>query len=135
VLLCLLLTRVLPLAVGACWLRLRAVRGRHDFVIVTAQKDLVVTLRLSGYATASQVPKAIACFRDALASRKQVVLDFSETRAADARFFGLLLMLRKQLKDRGAAPQFVGVSPGLQRQFRLNGLGYLLSDHDANTVH
>jgi len=135
VLLRLLLTRVLPLAVGACWLRLRAARGRHDFVIVAAQKDLVVTLRLSGYATASQVPKAIACFRDALASRKQVVLDFSETRAADARFFGLLLMLRKQLKDRGAAPQFVGVSPGLQRQFRLNGLGYLLSDHDANTVH
>ena len=138
VLLRLLLTGVLPLAVGARWLRLRAARGRHDFVIVTAQNELMVTLRLSGYATASQVPKAIACFRDALASRKQVVVDFSETRAADARFFGLLLMLRKQLKGRGAAPQFVGISPRLQRQFRLNGLGYLLSsgqDRDANFVH
>ncbi len=137
VLLRLLLTGVLPLAVGARWLRLRAARGRHDFVIVTAQNELMVTLRLSGYATASQVPKAIACFRDALASRKQVVVDFSETRAADARFFGLLLMLRKQLKGRGAAPQFVGISPRLQRQFRLNGLGYLLSPrkNDANTVH
>jgi hypothetical protein len=51
------------------------------------------------------VPKAIACFGEALASRKQIVVDFSETRAADARFFGLLLMLRKQLKGRGAAPQ------------------------------
>ena len=80
VLLRLVLTRVLPLAVGAHWLRLRAAHGgRHDFVIVKAQNDLMVTLRLSGYATARQVPKAIACFREALASRKQLVVDFSET--------------------------------------------------------
>ena len=131
-LICLMLTRVLPLAIGARWLRLRASCGSHDLVIVQSQNDLTVTLRLSGYATTEQVPETIACFRDALASGKHVELDFSATRAIDARFFGLLLMLRKVLRSRGAIPSFVGVSPKLRRLFRLNGLLYLVSCDDQH---
>jgi N-acetylglucosaminyldiphosphoundecaprenol N-acetyl-beta-D-mannosaminyltransferase len=127
VLLRLLWTRVLPLAVGARWLKLQANRSRHDLVIVPVQNDQNVTMRLSGYATARRIPEAIACFREAVASHKQVVVDLSQTQAIDARFFGLLLMLRKQLKGRGSALEFQGVSSKLHRQFRLNELEFLLS--------
>ena len=118
----------MPLAIYARWLRLRADRSGHDLVIVSVQNDDRVTVRLPGYATAAPVPEAIACFGQAVASQKRaVVVDLSQTRAVDARFFGLLLMLRKQLKSRGAALQFQGVSSRLQRLFRLNALEYLLS--------
>lgn len=127
VLLRLLLTRVLPLAVRLRWLRLRADAGRQDFVIVAMQKDKEVMVRLSGYATAARVPDAIGCFREAIASRKPVVVDLSRTRALDTRFLGLFLMLRKQLKARGLALQLIDAPSALQRQLRLNGLGYLLS--------
>ena len=56
----LLFTRVLPLAIYARWLRLRADRSGHDLVIVSVQNDDRVTVRLPGYATASRVPEAIA---------------------------------------------------------------------------
>jgi N-acetylglucosaminyldiphosphoundecaprenol N-acetyl-beta-D-mannosaminyltransferase len=138
VLLRLLLTRVLPLAIAARWRQLRADPGSHDFVIVQTHNDPIVTLRISGNATAKEVPRAIVPFRDAVASQKPVVVDLSRTRAVDARFFGLFLMLRKQLNGRGSGLRFVGISPGLERQFRLNGLEYLLSSseqHDVNTVH
>jgi N-acetylglucosaminyldiphosphoundecaprenol N-acetyl-beta-D-mannosaminyltransferase len=138
VLLRLLLTRVLPLAITTRWQRLRAGRRRHDFVIVPVQNEARVTLRISGDATARQASKAITFFRDAVASRQPVVVDLSRTRSVEARFFGLFLMLRKQLKISGNSLQFVGVSPRLGRQFRLNGLEYLLSSgehHDVNAVH
>jgi N-acetylglucosaminyldiphosphoundecaprenol N-acetyl-beta-D-mannosaminyltransferase len=127
----LLLTRVLPLAINARWLRLRG-SHRHDFVIVQTENDHTVTLRLSGHAIADEITKAIACFREALATRKQIVIDFAGLRAADARFFGLLLMLRKQLKGRGAVPHFVGISSRLQRQFQRNGLEHILTSGGNN---
>ena len=56
------------------------------------------TLSLSGPATARHVDKIIPAFRDAIATKKQIIIDFSNTCVVDARFLGLLLMLRKKLK-------------------------------------
>jgi N-acetylglucosaminyldiphosphoundecaprenol N-acetyl-beta-D-mannosaminyltransferase len=124
----LLFTRVLPLAIYARWLQLRADRGGHDFVILPVQNGDRVTVRLPGYATTLRVPEAIAGFGQALATQKRgLVVDLSQTRAIDARFFGLLLMLRKQLKSRGFTLQFQGVSARLQRLFRLNALEFFLT--------
>jgi N-acetylglucosaminyldiphosphoundecaprenol N-acetyl-beta-D-mannosaminyltransferase len=117
-------TRVLPLATRMAWLRVNA--QRHDFVIVLAHGKEDITVRLSGYATAKGAPEAIGRFREAVASRKQVVVDLSRTKALDARFLGLLLMLRKQLKGNGSALKLVGASTKLRRQFRLNELEFLL---------
>ena len=50
------------------------------------------------------------------------MIDFSKTCAVDARFLGLLLMLRKKLKGRGANPIVTGLSPELKSLFHLNGL-------------
>jgi N-acetylglucosaminyldiphosphoundecaprenol N-acetyl-beta-D-mannosaminyltransferase len=97
----------------------------------------VLTLRVLGHATAAGVPAAILDFRDALSRHNQILVDFSETKAVDARFLGLLLMLRKELEGRGRL-KLTGLSRQLERQFRLHGLGYLLSsgeNHHVNSVH
>jgi N-acetylglucosaminyldiphosphoundecaprenol N-acetyl-beta-D-mannosaminyltransferase len=134
----LLLTRVLPLAIAGQWAKRRNGQPRHDFVIVQTHTPTTVTLSIRGDATGSQVPRAIAFFRDAASAQKTVVLDLSQTGAMDARFLGLLLMLRKQLRSSGSSLQVIGVSPLLGRLFRLNGLEYLLSPsegHHVNAVH
>jgi N-acetylglucosaminyldiphosphoundecaprenol N-acetyl-beta-D-mannosaminyltransferase len=124
----LLFSHILPLAIRAHSLNVWAGRCRQDFVIFPVQKDDDnVTVSLVGYATASRVPEAILCFRQAVASQKPIVVDLSRTRTIDARFFGLLLMLRKQLKRTGSTLQFQGVSSRLHGLFRLNALEYLLS--------
>ena len=61
------------------------------------------------------------------ARNQAVVFDLSATRVIDARFFGLLLMLRKCLKGQGAKLSFVRLAPALRRMFWLNGLDFLLT--------
>ena len=126
VLLHLLLTRVLPLAISARLLQRRNERNGHDLVIKQIYGSNFVTLSLSGFAIGCHVDKVVTYFRVAMTTKKQIVIDFSETRTVDARFLGFLLMLRKQLKAQNAVPQFVGISRRLERMFRLNGCGYLL---------
>ncbi len=86
-------------------------------------------LHLAGDATAPYVSTAISEFRAALNSQKQLLIDLSATRRIDSRFFGLLLMLRKQLECSGGRLVLTGVSSRNARLFRRNGVGYLLS-HD-----
>ena len=81
-------------------------------------------MSLSGPADAQHVDRAIPAFREAAATKKQITLDFSNIRAIDARFLGLLLMLKKKLKADGAVAEFTGVSPLLEKIFYLGGLEF-----------
>jgi N-acetylglucosaminyldiphosphoundecaprenol N-acetyl-beta-D-mannosaminyltransferase len=119
----LLFTHVLPFAFWTWWLRRRCERT-EDLMITQAHGSETVTLSLSGPANAEHVDKAIPAFREATATKKQVTLDFSNVRAIDARFLGLLLMLKKRLKADGAVPRFTGVSPLLGKIFDLGGLEF-----------
>jgi N-acetylglucosaminyldiphosphoundecaprenol N-acetyl-beta-D-mannosaminyltransferase len=128
VLLRLLFTHVLPFAFWSRWLRLKYERRGGDLIITQAHEHESVTVSLSGPANARHIDKAIHAFRKAIATKKRITLDFSNTRTIDARFLGLLLMLKKKLKNTGAAPTlptFVGLSPGLERIFRLNRLDFI----------
>ena len=82
-------------------------------------------MSLSGPANARNVDKVIPAFRSAIATKKRITLNFSNTRTIDARFLGLLLMLKKKLKSTGATITFVGLSPGLQRIFHLSRLEFV----------
>ena len=124
----LLLTRVLPLAVANRCDQLRAERQPRELAIKIENHHNSVMIRLGGDATEPHVAKAIACFRETLTcGSKDIVVDLSGVRVIDGRFFGLLLMFRKQLKGQGAKLTFVGASPTTKRRFRLNELGFLLS--------
>jgi N-acetylglucosaminyldiphosphoundecaprenol N-acetyl-beta-D-mannosaminyltransferase len=131
VLLRLLVTKVLPLAIWTRWLELKYGRRERDLVINEHHGHESVTVSLAGSATARYVDEIIAAFRAAIAVKKRIMIDFSDTRAIDARFLGLLLMMRKTLKDDAAGPVLIGLSPELRRVFRLNGLEFLLSADKA----
>lgn len=121
-LLSILATSVLPLV-----LRERGQRDLHGFSIVRREDHSSVTITVSGTAVAVHVDEAIAQFRAALDSAKPVTVDVSNTQYVDARFFGLFLIVRKQLASRGQKLRFVGASAGLRRIFRLNRFEFLLS--------
>jgi N-acetylglucosaminyldiphosphoundecaprenol N-acetyl-beta-D-mannosaminyltransferase len=116
------LTQIVPLAVVAR--RQRASAG-HDLVMVETQNNHAVTVCLTGDAVGAHIAEATAAFRRALETGKQIVLDCSGVAAIDARFFGLLLMLRKQLVAGGNTLRFTGVSVSLRRQFRLHSIEHI----------
>ena len=105
VLLRLLLTRVLPLAVSSRW---RSFAPNVDMISSSSRSTTRarVTLHISGDATTEAVPAAIDAFREAIASHKPIEVDLSRTLTVDARFFGLLLMLRKHTERQRINPEF-----------------------------
>jgi N-acetylglucosaminyldiphosphoundecaprenol N-acetyl-beta-D-mannosaminyltransferase len=127
VLLRLLVSRILPLTVSVWWQRLRWDRQPQELRITVTQDDAAMTLRLLGDATVGYAVHAIPYFRQAAAAKREVVIDLSSARRIDARFFGLFLMLRKQLNSKNASLSFIGISPRLARLFWLNGVDFLLS--------
>jgi N-acetylglucosaminyldiphosphoundecaprenol N-acetyl-beta-D-mannosaminyltransferase len=125
VLLRLLLTRILPLAIISRWYRLRC--RAESLLIKKTQAGQSILISLSGVASEEQILPAISCFEDALAYEKNIVFDLSNLELIDARFLGLLLMLRKELKTRKAKLFFTGVSRSIKRIFCLSELEFLLS--------
>ena len=136
VLLRLLVTRVLPLAIANRRRRLRSEREPKDMLLNVANSHDRVVIGLDGDAIGRHVDKAIACFREILTARNQaVVIDLSNTRIIDQRFFGLLLMLRKRLKGQGTALTFIGASAAIKRMFRRNELDFLLNGEQCQVAH
>src|SRR5262249_49919971 len=128
VLLRLLSTRVLPLA-ALSWYHQLGFRRPQEFQVerMHGQDPRAVIIRLNGVATARDTEKAAACFRDVIEAGCDVVtIDLAGIRLIDARFLGLLLMLRKHLRRQGARLSFVGLSRATKRIFRLNELQFLL---------
>ena len=117
-----LLTGVIPLAFWTGWLRLRYARHGKDLIVKQAQDDRSIVVSFHGRATSAHIHKAVPIFRDAISGGKQIILDFYEVHVVDARFLGLLLMLRKKLKGKGADLIFGDMSLGLKYIFSLNGL-------------
>jgi N-acetylglucosaminyldiphosphoundecaprenol N-acetyl-beta-D-mannosaminyltransferase len=122
----LLVMRILPLAVGAYWASVKSKPTEDDLIIGQTFGDDTVTVSLAGPAIARHIEKIICAFKAAIDTNKNVLIDLANTRVVDARFLGLMLMLEKKLKARGAAPNLTGLSPGLKKIFRLNGLDALL---------
>jgi hypothetical protein len=65
-----------------------------------------VAVSLSGPATARHVDKVIPVFRDAIATKKQIMIDFSDTRANDARFRGLHPHVKEKTQRQWSKPDF-----------------------------
>ena len=126
VLLRLMLTRVIPLARRTWWHRFWD-GAPGDLVIESTQDDQVSTMALCGSATAPNAEKAIAAFRKALETDRPICVNLSDTWPIDARFLGLLLMLRKLANRRKLNVSLVGASFSLRKLFRLNGAEFLLT--------
>ena len=119
----LLWTRILPLAWQG---RARLHPQKELYIGLTPEKHNVV-LQVSGDATARYINHAICCFQQAVRlDRPLVILDLGAVRNIDQRFFGLILMLRKVLKQRGAMLLFIRASHRVRRLFQLNEVEFLL---------
>ena len=66
--------------------------------------------------------------RNVAAGAEHCAINFTKTRLIDARFLGLLVMLRKHLEGQRRHLSFTGVSPRIAKRFRMNGFGFLLHD-------
>ena len=126
VLLRLLLTRVLPLVVISRWQQLRWKHLAQDLLFREAHDDQSIKISLHGAASERNVSKATLRFQEALSSSKDIVIDLSDLLQIDARFMGLLLMLRKELRSRGRKLKLSAVPRAIERLIRLNELGFLL---------
>jgi N-acetylglucosaminyldiphosphoundecaprenol N-acetyl-beta-D-mannosaminyltransferase len=120
----LLMTDVLPLAIWAR--RQRSNSAIDDFAIGKTLNEGLVTFALHGYATEPHVGEAASAFRGAISEDRNVKIDLNGTEFLDSRFFGLLLMLRKQLNASAKRLEFTGVSRRIGRLFHLNGVDFLL---------
>jgi N-acetylglucosaminyldiphosphoundecaprenol N-acetyl-beta-D-mannosaminyltransferase len=118
----LMLTSVLPLVIDN---RLRR-RPPGGLSINVLEEHDFCAVQLQGDAVAQNVDQAISHFRCALESSKQIIIDIANVRNIDPRMFGLFLMIKKTLANRGQHLSFVGVSPQLRRIFRLNRFEFLL---------
>ena len=126
-LLSLMVIYVLPLAVRTRMQRLRCNRSGEGLLLIKKRESSDFTiLSLDGMATAAHIGEAAPHFREAVRPKKKVIIDFTATCAIDARFLGLLFMLRKLLKENGLSLTFTGVSSQLERAIRLNGATFLL---------
>jgi N-acetylglucosaminyldiphosphoundecaprenol N-acetyl-beta-D-mannosaminyltransferase len=134
ILLRLLFTSIVPLAVLSWLRRYNPQMQQQNFSIVQTHDDDCLTLFFLGSAVARHVRRVIPVLREAITSDKELRIDLSALHDIDARFLGLLLMLRKTLKGHGRDLVLTGLSPGLARVFRLNGVKYLLSDTIGSTV-
>ena len=115
-------TSVLPLYISRLWTSREIPELKIDLV---SDRDFE-TVKLAGSAVSGCVDTAILHFRKALNAKKNVQVDLSNLRTIDARFFGLLIVVRKALLREGLELKFFGESPRLIKTFRLNGFGFLL---------
>ena len=127
----LMLRRVVPLAVIAQLQRAELLFRDPYFHIEQSESGDHITLRLSGFAIADQIDRIIPTFEGALALKKSIVLDLSETRSIDARVLGLVLMLRKAVcETNGAKLMLVNTGGKARKLIYLHGVDYLLSAAD-----
>lgn len=125
-LLWLVVSRIVPLAASMRLLAMRSRFSRLPFQIDSAQHQDCHIVSISGYATEAEVSRSLAVFGQVIESGRTVNVDLSKAKAIDIRFFGLLLMVAKQLKTKATRLVFTGAAPKLKRLFWLNGLAYLL---------
>ena len=131
ILLQLLCLRVLPLVIYRI---IAQSKPRPQFSIdIMGLDEEESRVKISGAATQHNIKEIIRRCSVAVSARRQVVIDLSDTRAIDARFLGFLLMLRNSVGLHGAKVRLVGLSRSVQRQFRLNGVEFLLQPEASVT--
>jgi N-acetylglucosaminyldiphosphoundecaprenol N-acetyl-beta-D-mannosaminyltransferase len=124
VMLRLLLTRVLPLY---AIIRLAGTTTKQSSAfVVELSAASGATVTLVGPAIESNVTRTIEAVERALEVSHDMVFDFAKVDRIDARFLGLILMVRKCLKANGGKLRVVNASRLVRRLFALHEADFLL---------
>jgi len=124
----LMLTCVLPLVMDTLRFRFFGERHRANLNVQANHENGRTVVSMTGGATASNVGYAIPIFREVLTSKQDLWIDISGVQFIDSRFFGLFMMVWKELRVHGAYLHFTGLSGPSRRAFRLHGFNYLLHE-------
>ncbi|MFT3731285.1 MAG: WecB/TagA/CpsF family glycosyltransferase [Hyphomicrobium sp.] len=120
-------TRLLPLLLINTFGRSGDRPGALNIDLVPNGKSAKASLH--GAAVHSLVPSSVVRLNEVIDSPiKNLVLDIADVDFIDARYFGLLLMLQKELQLRGGVLSIVGASKKIRRLFHLNELGHMLEN-------
>lgn len=107
----LLFGRVLPLAGWRAWSSLKASLSPRKFEIHATSEPQGLILRIAGPAVRTHCAESAELFRQALSTGRTITVDLAETTDLDARFLGLILMLRKSAALGGVHVAMRGLSP------------------------
>jgi N-acetylglucosaminyldiphosphoundecaprenol N-acetyl-beta-D-mannosaminyltransferase len=118
----LVITHAFPLAIDLRW---RA-KKEEGLSIEIQERGGIIVVCLIGNATKNHIMKITTAFSNVLLKDRGIELDVSRVRSVDARFFGLLLMVRKQLEEDGEILKITGISKKTARLFKLNRFDFLL---------
>ncbi|WP_167552251.1 WecB/TagA/CpsF family glycosyltransferase [Bradyrhizobium sp.] len=117
---------VLPLAIAA-----RAGPQHSEFRIHLHPHGDEMTLNLSGAAAGTGADSLMPFVRQAVRENLGVTLNLAGVGHMDARFFGALISVRKELSRQGLSLTMTGVTPRLRRIFQLNRFEFLLAKDDS----
>jgi N-acetylglucosaminyldiphosphoundecaprenol N-acetyl-beta-D-mannosaminyltransferase len=123
----LLIARIFPSILWTLWLRIKSGLRGQRLVAAKSESNEAVTITLSGPAVRQHIGAIIPILREAEATGKTIIIDLSATELVDARFLGLLLMLRKKSTEKRISMVLVGLSFDLRLLFQLHGVEFLLS--------
>ncbi|MGJ4892971.1 WecB/TagA/CpsF family glycosyltransferase [Bradyrhizobium sp. HKCCYLS3077] len=127
----LMLTRALPLALAALLRRVLGKRQACLSVVMSQASDQANVVALQGDAVAETVKEAVPILRAAIGQGTELTIDCARLRSIDARFVGLLLMVRKSILQKQGRLILANSSRRIRRALRLHGFGFLL-DSDAH---
>lgn len=119
--------RVIPLLAIRFWDRCRKLNSGELLIRISNEADSV-SITLSGPAIAANLPALLPHLNAAVNEFKHVRINCAGITTLDARFLGLLLMLKKELNARGRAISVVELTSHLRRRFHLNGFENLADD-------
>jgi N-acetylglucosaminyldiphosphoundecaprenol N-acetyl-beta-D-mannosaminyltransferase len=116
---------VLPLAL----LRLHS-KTPGDLTVDVQELPTTSVVNLSGQTNVRNVDLLIRATENLMPFEKDVRLDLSRLTYVDARFFGLILVLRKILARAGRRLFISGLTRRMTLLFKLNGFAFLISNEE-----
>jgi N-acetylglucosaminyldiphosphoundecaprenol N-acetyl-beta-D-mannosaminyltransferase len=121
------LTSVLPMMGQVTCDRLRRQQSKGSLELEVHCDDTIV-LALKGDAIGPFVENVVPDVREVIRQNKPITIDISGLRSLDARFLGLILMLRKQLLMRDLALRVENTPKKIRRWLRWNKFEFLLTN-------
>lgn len=113
--------------------RLTASKSDIPFSIFSERKEKGSRVCIKGEAIAKNVRDIVASFREALSLDGDVEIDLAGVSTIDARFLGVLLVLRKVLEFKGREMKLTGVTATLERIIGLHGADFLLAPPERSS--
>ncbi len=107
-------------------------RSDVPFTAECETKEKGNKVRIRGEATAKNIREIVHSIRRALLSTGDVEVDLAGVSTIDARFLGVLLVVRKVVEAKNSELRLTGVSASLERIFCLNGADFLLAPPDKS---